>query len=264
MAALLAVERATLGDIPYSLETVLGVIQRDEHHGYVARSHGHIVGFCSCFETASDAGTRLEIDLLGVVASHRRRGMATAMIRTCICDALARGTRRFRAVVAEGNIASKSAFHRAGLTAAAPPHTLLILDTQATAPIVALPGNWSWQFSREGHIRALLPNTAFSADGHGKEVHWISGPRQQVSAIATCLRVSTIAYEGVWIEDMVGNEPQAITALGIALGRYGRQPRVSRIGYLMPSSDSREHLDALLSAGYRRIGAYVVLEAEAP
>ena len=59
--ALLAVERSSLGDSPYTPEEVLAVLRLPEHYACLALAEGRPVGFCSCFETPTDAGPRLEI-----------------------------------------------------------------------------------------------------------------------------------------------------------------------------------------------------------
>ena len=75
--ALLAVERRSLGDSPYTPEEALAILRREEHHAYLALAGGRPVGFCSSFETPTDAGPRLELDMLGVHPGYRGRGIAT-------------------------------------------------------------------------------------------------------------------------------------------------------------------------------------------
>ncbi|MBM3188565.1 MAG: GNAT family N-acetyltransferase [Chloroflexi bacterium] len=111
--ALLAVERASLNDSPYGPEELLAVLRRPEHYAYLAYDGATPAGLCSCFETPTDAGLRLEVDALGVAPAYRGCGLATRLILHSVDEARRRGTSCARAVVAERNTASRRTFERA-------------------------------------------------------------------------------------------------------------------------------------------------------
>ncbi|OGO04231.1 MAG: hypothetical protein A2Y73_00575, partial [Chloroflexi bacterium RBG_13_56_8] len=142
---LLAVERESLGDSNYTPEEALRVLARPEHHAYVATLDGEVVGFASCFETPCERGTRLEIDMLGVAAARRRRGLATRLILHSMREAEERGVRAFRAVVAEKNLASQRAFRCAGFVSSPSPLDMLIYEVGGTIPVGFLPPKWAWR-----------------------------------------------------------------------------------------------------------------------
>jgi ribosomal protein S18 acetylase RimI-like enzyme len=118
-AAVLSVEHQSLGDSSYTPEEALRVLQRPEHQAYLALKGEQPVGFLSCLETPTCHALRLEIDMLGVRAEDRGRGIATDLIRMAMDEADGRGTHLFRGVVAQNNLASQGAFRRAGLRATA-------------------------------------------------------------------------------------------------------------------------------------------------
>ncbi|MEA3407716.1 MAG: GNAT family N-acetyltransferase [Chloroflexota bacterium] len=89
--ALLAVEHKSLGDSPYSPRQVVSVLQRPEHYVYLAFVGDKAVGFCSCMETPLGETGQLEVDMMGVLATHRRRGIGSSLIGRGIAEAMERG-----------------------------------------------------------------------------------------------------------------------------------------------------------------------------
>jgi len=255
--ALLAVERSSLQDSPYTPQEVLQVLQRPEHHAYLAWQGAEAVGFCSCFETPTEGGPRLEIDLLGVLPAHRRRGLATRLIAHSLDQASRRGLRAFRGVVAVDNIASQGAFYRAGLRAEPQPRTMLIYEVRGVAPCAFLPPGWTWQVHEQGHWRTPAGDQTFSAAGPVRTVHRFCAEQGSLAALAECLQVHTLSYRGLWLEQLWANSPQAQQCLARALVERAKVLDLDEVGYLAPrlttTDAAEEGLIPWLREGYQRV-----------
>ena len=250
--ALLAVERQSLKDSPYTPEEVRQVLSRPEHRAYLAWRGGEPVGFCSCFETPTDTGPRLELDLLGVVPAHRGRGLGTRLIRYSIAQALCEGIRAFRAVVAVDNGASQGAFRRAGLLPEPRPRVLLIYEVRGNAPRGFLPPGWRWQAHDQGP----------------RQIHSLYAEQGDLVASAECLEVHTCAYSGLWLERGWACSPQAEQYLARALVERAKALNLDEVGYLAPIPalpDADEAWLPWLREGYQRVTPlYTVWLARCP
>lgn len=242
--ALLAVERATLGDSPYEAAHILELLQRPEHHAYLATLEGTPVGFCSCLETPTREGPRLELDMLGVLAAHRGRGVATQLVRCAMEDALRRGVERFRAIVREDNVASRRVFERAGLSLFYA-CDMLVYEIRGRVPLAFLPEGWTWSFA------PLAP---------GLEAHELRNAAGAPAATSECLQVHTLAYAGLWLERLWADSDQAQALIGRAAVERAKALSLDEVGYLLPQTDGSRS-DALLREGYRCTGRYVILTA---
>lgn len=243
--ALLAIERATLGDSPYEAAHILELLQRPEHHAYLATLEGAPVGFCSCLETPTRDGPQLELDMLGVLTAHRGRGVATRLIRRATEDALRRGVERFRAVVREDNIASRRVFERVGLSPSACAYDMLVYEIRGYAPLAFLPRGWTWSFV------PLAP---------GLEMHELRDAAGARVAVAECLQVYTLAYAGLWLEQLWASSERSQALAGRALVERAKALSLDEVGYLLPQTEAR-YSDALLREGYRYAGRYIILTA---
>jgi ribosomal protein S18 acetylase RimI-like enzyme len=104
---LLAVEKATFGESPYSGEQVCDMLVNGPQHAWLAVGDGSIVGFVIAFATIGLHGTCWEIDFLAVLSDWRGRRLATRLI----CEAASQGetiARWARAVAPRGSSASIS------------------------------------------------------------------------------------------------------------------------------------------------------------
>lgn len=243
--ALLAVERATLGDSPYEAAHILELLQRPEHYAYLATLEGAAVGFCSCLETPTRDGPRLELDMLGVLAAHRGCGVATRLIRRAVEDALQRGVERFRAVVRKDNVASRQAFERAGLSPSACTYDMLVYEIRGHMPLAFLPEGWTWSFA------PLVP---------GLEVHELHDATGTRVTVAECLQVHTLAYAGLWLERLWAASDRTQALIGRAVVERAKALSLDEVGYLLPQIEARRS-DALLREGYRHTGRYIILTA---
>jgi ribosomal protein S18 acetylase RimI-like enzyme len=270
--ALLAVERRSLGDSPYTPEEALTILRRPEHHAYLALAAGRPVGFCSSFETPTDAGPRLELDMLGVHPDYRGRGVATSLLRAAMAGARARGVRLFRGTVAADNLPSQRAFEGAGLrrgALGALPYDLTVYQVQGDAPLPYLPEGWAAHVIHEGVAEApALPPLRFSAEGAGREVLQIHDDGGHTVALAEAQQVHSLSYRGLWLERWWAASPRALLALALGLVERARGWGLDEVGYLAPhGSDTPEDEDEAVTwvrAGYRVTGRYYVYTAGEP
>ena len=262
-AGLLLVERTTLKDSAYTAEEVLSIMRRCEHYAYVAGLKGEMVGFCSCLETSTALGPRLEIDMLGVAPEHCGRGLGTALVSYCMADARKRGTRRFRAVVASENAASRRVFTRAGLVAAKPPFEMVVYEIHGDHQVSFLPEGWRWEIFEEGTFRVrAAPPLTFDATGPAHQVHCLRDGGGALLSASECHQVKTLAYCGLWIEDLWWASERALRCMGRGLVEQGKLRNLDEVGYLTPRATARHDLLPLLREGYRIAGTYLCFEAE--
>lgn len=263
---LLAVERRSLGDSPYTAEEALAVLRRREHHAYLALAAGEPRGFLSCLETPTDDGPRLELDMLGVVPEQRGRGIATALLRTAMEEAEARGVRRFRGAVAEDNLASRRAFERAGLCSGPTPHHLTVYELLGNSPVPYLPEGWSAEVVEEGRVAAPAePLTSLGADGEGREVLALRDAEGRIVSLAEAVAVHTLSYRGLWLERYWSASPPALLVAARGLVERAKALDLDEVGYLAPPTGAARRTDdalAFVRAGYRVTGRYYVYTRE--
>lgn len=246
-AAVRAVERRSLGDSSYTSHEMLQVLQRPEHHAYLACEGKRAVGFLSCLETATEAGPRLELDLLGVLPEHRGRGLATTLLRLAIHEAQGRGTHHFRGAVAEDNVPSQAAFARAGLVAGAPA-PLLVYEILGREP-VDLPPGWS--------CRVQERPAPFPVAGRSPEAYAVTDAGGELAAQAVCQPVQTLSYRGLWIEELWADSRALAVALRAIVER-AKALDLDQAGRLARGLQGDGELDIWLRQGYRNLGPYFV------
>lgn len=258
--ALLAVEHHSLGDSSYTPQEILAVMQRPEHYAYVAALGKELVGFCSCFETPAVLGSRLELDMLGVVPAHRQRGVATALLKQAVADGRARGVRVFRGLVAVGNMASQRAFRNAGLSASVPAVDMFVHELRPDeATPSSPPAGWTWHPAGDCRSGVGVQMADRGASAWPQGACWL-GREGIAVAGAECLSVCTMVYRGLWLERLWAVSDEAWGLIARLLAARAREMRLNMVSYLAPrlfaeSSHSRQ--GALLEAqGYRALGRY--------
>ena len=246
---LLAAERQSLGDSPYTPPGILAVMRRPEHYTYVACLGGITVGFCSCFETPSDEGSRLEIDLLGVMPEHRGHGLAAGLIGYGVAEARQRGASRFRGVVAAQNLASQRAFQRAGLAPSPTPCTMLMYILQGNSPVSFLPAGWEWHVDKIGSVlRYTLHAPTPASPSFSRRV-----------ALAECLEVYTLSYHGLWLETIWAASSEVEQVMARAIVEHAKIQDMDEVGYLAPQAHPGTETDhaAFIREGYQNAGSYL-------
>ena len=266
--ALLAVEQQSLGDSPYTPQKILAVMQRPEHYAYVAALGDELVGFCSCLETPAADERRLEIDMLGVVPVHRRRGLASRLITRAVAEANTRGIHVFRGAVAVGDTASQRAFQHAGLNRSSYPFDLLVREVHPDDPPASLPASWAWQVKEDNLARIHDDQvTGGYAPDWPQQTCWLE---QEGTAVARAeyLQVCTMAYRGLWLGKLWAVSDEAMGLIARVLAERARELALDKVGHLAPRTppgNGRSKYAALLeSQGYRAVGSYYLFAAERP
>ncbi len=255
-------EHESLGDSAYPPAMMLEVIRLPEHYAYLAYAGEQPVGFCSCFETPADQGTRLEVDMLGVLPEYRRQGMATRLVRMALQAAQERGVRAFRGVVAVDNHSSQQVFERAGFRRSATPHRMLVFEPFRNPARRVYPTDWRLTVEVEGVYHAPgREGPAFYAAGPVREVYRLM-QGDTLLALGECLAVQTLAYRGLWVEKLWAASPEALGALAHGIGQRAGELGLDEAGYLAPdvAEQADDHI-ALLEAGYRSWDHYWIYEA---
>ncbi len=249
--ALVAVEHTSLGDSAYTPEEMLAIIARPEQYVYLAWSGEQAVGFCACFETRG--GTRLEVDMLGVLPEWRGRRIARRLIARALEEARARGVRGANAVVAIDNAASQRAFEHAGLVGRAQAgiplvHAMLVYACQGYAP-QSLPPGCAMRLEPEGQAERLSVESSSGSQG------------------ACCLLpVQTLSYRGLWVESLQAPTAQAQRCLARAAAERAKQLALDEVGYLAPQPDVQPVAHGAprglpwVREGYRDLGDYWIYE----
>lgn len=260
-----ALEASTLGDSDLTPEEMRIVLSRPEQHVYFAEAQDQLVGFCAAFETAAPHGPRLELDMLGVAASHRGRGIAQALVRRAVQEAQARGVRSWRAVVATDNVASARVFGRCGLAPEPEPREMLVYTPRGAVPQAYLPRGW-----RED----ALPPISSGAEPWPEALRRYRGLPQhdllclrnaagRLEAGAALLTVHTIAYDGLWVEAHWARQEQGMRALARAAVERAKAAALDEVGLLLERGDDASRLWLWVEEGYRRAGAYWIYTRDA-
>jgi len=265
-AALLAVERATLADSPYTPEEVRAVLARPEQHAWLAIAGQEAVGFLSCLETPAHAGRRLELDMLGVRADYRGRGLATHLLTRAITEAQCHGIPRARGVTHEDNPAAQRAFERAGLTAAQDRFEMRVYPIAGTVPL-PLPEGFTSRALRPGEEAHVLDGGApWRSSGEGSIVLAVADSAGSRAAFVEALHVHTLAYKGLWIERLRAPTTRALRAALRAIIEEAKRRTVDEVGYLAPPAAASEPdaRTAWFREGFVAMGRYRVYHWDDP
>lgn len=264
---LLAVERASFDESPYSAGQVRAMLTEGPQRAWLALGAGQVVGFVIAFPTHGLAGASWEIDLLAVLAEWTGRGLATRLIRAA-GDGGKAVARRARAVVATDNEASARAFQRAGFRPAETTCELLILRPEGLAARSRQVAGLAVHETHDpAQARAWLPDpprtgnhpdlTLLLAEQEGRP----AGVRQ--AGYAELLDVQTLLYRGWWIESLAARTAAARRALVSAIVDRAIGAGLDEVGMLVPAHDWPTQ-KTLLEDGFRSLGAFRWLTADLP
>jgi len=241
VAELLYVERNSLGDSDYTIDEALDVLRSPAHLCLGCYVEEALVGFLSCIETWGPLGARLEMDMLGVLSAHRRRGYARELVARALDQATGRHCTMARAVVAVDNTASQTVFHSAGFEAVVP-CTMLVWDRHASSG--AAPSE---------RLVSRQLQLAERPDARATATEWANDTT--TFARATSIQVATLAYRGCWIEEISGRSPEDCAALVTRIGCDAVMTGLAEAGVLAPRSAPSD-IAALVSLGWRPVGDY--------
>jgi ribosomal protein S18 acetylase RimI-like enzyme len=264
---LLAVERATFNESPYSAEQIQAMLTDSPQRAWLAFEQGSVAGFAVAFVTNGLLGSCWEIDLLAVTPAWTGRGLATRLIQA----ASEHGTQvacRARAFVANDNPASVRAFTRVGFRAGPETCRLLIYRSkgailrsgsspgiavsETTLPVEAK--DWLMRFPEID-----LP----SHDFRSGLTLLLAEKDSRPAGYAELIEVQTLLYHGVWIESLVAPSPAVHDALVRHTVERAKTAGLDEIGAMVPKS-KQPLQDSLLSHGFRSLGDFYRLAADLP
>lgn len=212
----LAVRAATLEDVPALADVhqqlwggnqetrvlIEAVLADPSHELLVSEAEQGIVGFVDSFATLSAAGTRRwEVDLIGVLAPFRQRGLAQALVQATTRTGRARGAELARALIRSDNVASQQLFGRSGYESDRAGHLIYLWEPHSSVPTEG-----------EGPFH-LLPVRTMSYEGY-----WLEPPLTGGS-IAAALR-SVVAAGGNMVGSVIPQDDvQSMTAASRAAFR---------------------------------------------
>lgn len=264
---LLAVERATFDECPYSSEQVQAMLAGGPQRAWLAIDGNRVGGFVIAFPTEGLRGMCWEIDLLAVHPEWRGRGLAGRLIRVAAAEG-AHALRRTvapmaRAAVATDNGASARAFSRIGFRAGPEACDLLIYRTgRLILRDWSAPGVNIRVAANVADAADWLPHPPASGDHPGLTL-LLAEQNGQPAGYAEMIEVETLLYHGVWIESLVA-PAQAVreTLVHEAVSR-AIAAGLDEIGAMVPAR--KWPLQAtLLARGFRSLGNFHWYTARLP
>lgn len=263
---ILAVERATFDESPYSAEELRAMLNHGPQgqHAWLALTGDQVVGFVIAFATPGLRGPYWEMDLLAVHPDATGRGLATRLIRAAAAHG-ARVAGHARAVVAADNEPSARAFQRAGFRPGRQLCRLLIYRlSEHGSP--AGPGSEVAVRSAENlaEVEPLLalPPAAGTKLGAGLSL-LVAEEGGRLVGYAEVLEVQTLLYRGFWIESLLATTLRARAALVQATVARAAAGGLDEVGAMVPAADTHWQR-ALLDQGFESLGEFGWLVARLP
>jgi ribosomal protein S18 acetylase RimI-like enzyme len=268
---LLAVERATFDESPYTPEEVQTMLTHGPQRAWLALSREEVIGFVTAFATSGLSGPCWEIDLLAVHPDWTGQGLATRLIRAAGTLGPP-GLRRTRAVVATNNPGSARAFMRAGFRRDARCR-LWILRPKEQPPLPWVALNIAvHEVNREdprltviaGAARPVRPTVIASEAKQSPELTLLLAEHEgRPLGYAELLEVQTLLYRGIWLESLVASQQTAQAALVHEALNRAVAAGLDEIGMMVPERDHAVQ-EALRAAGFRSLGSFDWFTAALP
>ncbi len=267
---LLAVERATFNESPYTAPQVQAMLGGDAQRAWLAIGEDHVVGFVVAFLTNGAQGPHWEIDLLAVHPDWTGHGLATQLIGAAATYG-ANLAGNARAVVSTENPGSARAFERAGF------HRSKRCELLIFRPEDGMPRPWhalgvtirearDWEdvakCMREGG--GLSGADAVDGSGEGIDrVVLVAESRDKIAGCSELSEVQTLLYRGVWIESLVASRQAVRIALAHGALTYAAAAGLDEIGMMVPLGDYSLRV-ALKESGFRSLGQFDWFEIKLP
>ncbi len=270
---LLAVERATFDESPYSAEQVRAMLTGGTQRAWLAVSGEQVIGFVAAFPTTGLRGPCWEIDLLAVHPEWTGQRLATRLIRAAASGGMG-VARRARAAVAGDNAASARAFLRAGFRrAGACKLCIHQIKGQSTRSWTALGVTVREAASLEEAARWLPEDTVSPVPAGSVSRHEPQGEGDLILLLAEydgrpagygeLIRVQTLLYRGLWIESLAASKQTVRGALVNEALNRAILMGLDEIGMMVPEGEQPLQ-ETLLAAGFRSLGDFDWLRADLP
>jgi GNAT superfamily N-acetyltransferase len=259
---LLAVERATFDECPYSAEQVRAMLADGPQRAWLAVGGESVAGFTIAFPTSGLHGVQWEVDLLAVLPAWRGRGLATKLIQAAVADGVDVACQA-RAFVATDNTASARAFSRSGFRAGPGTCNLLIYRTEGLNPYPwPAPGVSVREAANIDEVAGWLPDLP-AGQGQPGLTLLLAEQDGQPAGYAELIEVQTLLYRGVWIESLVAPGQTVRHALVHEAVQRAIGAGQDEIGAMVPAHNWPLQ-ESLLARGFRSLGDFSGFIADLP
>jgi L-amino acid N-acyltransferase YncA len=270
---LLAVERATFDESPYSAEQVQTMLTCGAQRAWLAVNGGQVIGFVVAFPTRGLRGPCWEIDMLAVHPDWTGRRLGTRLIRTAATEGI-EVARRARSVIARDNAASARAFSRAGFRRAGAcqlfihqikglsPHPWTALGvTVRQATSLEEAASWLPEDAVPPVPGGSVTRHEQQRDGH--PILLLAEYDGQPAGYAELIKVQTLLYRGLWIESLAALKQTVRVALVNEALNRAITVGLDEIGMMVPEGE-RSLPETLLEAGFRSLGDFDWFRVDLP
>ena len=260
---LLAVERATFDEAPYSPAQVRDMLTAGRQRAWLAQAGDLIAGFVIAFPSFGLHGPCWEIDLLAVHPRWTGRGLAARLIRAASAHG-ARLAAWARAAVATENEPSRRAFTRAGFHAESLPCHLLIYRTdKGELAHDAAPGVQVRPAQGMDEVAKWLAGAATDDLSHPGLSVLVAEQDGRPAGYVELFDVQTLLYSGLWIESLFAAPAPVRAALVQAALQRAAAAGLQEVGAMVPAGQDAWQ-ETLLALGFRSLGHFYWLVAPLP
>jgi len=271
---LLAVERETFAESPYSADEVIHLLTNGEQRAWLAIVESKVTGFVAAFPTYTLHGRSWEVDLVAVQPTSQGRGIATELVKAAVEGAGGHGLDKARAVAATDNPASQRAFTKAGFIPDETVYDLLLYEIRgfvprplAPCPVtvrdLALSIEEAGAVLRLGEGLTLRPGDVLALASRKANEILVAVREGQIVGFAELLYVETLLYRGIWLESVIvqGADREIQAALISEAVERAKRKRLDEIGCLVNVED---HLlrEALVSQGLGVVNEYHIFRRD--
>jgi ribosomal protein S18 acetylase RimI-like enzyme len=286
---LLAVEKETFTESPYSADELVYLLTNGEQRAWLAILEGEVTGFVLAFPTCTLHGCNWEVDLLAVQPAYQGQGIATELIKAAVEGAGEHSLDIVRALAATDNTASQRAFTKAGFIPDKAVYDLLLYEIRGFVPRpavsctvtvrdLALSTEEAEVVLRLGEGRALRPEDVLALASRKANEILVAVRGGQIVGFAELLYVETLLYRGIWLESLIalGADREIQAALISEAVERAKLKRLDEIGCLVQTRkhgmtedverakdvENRLLREALVSQGFGVVNEYYIFRRD--
>ena len=243
---LLAVEKETFTQSPYSADEVIYLLTNGGQRAWLALDEGKVTAFVMAFPTYTLHGRNWEVDLLAVQPAFQGQGIATELIKAAVAGAGGHSLDTARALAATDNLASQRAFTKAGFTPEETVCYLLLYEIRGFVPRpldsgpvtvrdLALSTEEAAAVLRLGEGLTLRPDDVLALASRKANEILVAVREGEIVGFAELLYVETLLYRGIWLESVIaqGVDREVQAALISEAVERAKRKRLHEIGCLV-------------------------------